>query len=141
MRKRNLLLLCVFLLTCQKKKMDSPPPSSSLYADFLVEVVDECFILRLTDSARIAEARALLAPDAMPKIPIGRLRRGDGGFNRCGEYAWNWHMDPDSVHFAEMTIELCDGRPSFVEEALNYWVDTVKTYCPWAARLRAEVRQ
>jgi hypothetical protein len=36
---------------------------------------------------------------------------------------------------AEVTIELCDGRPSMVEENLDYWVDTVRFFCPWGARL------
>jgi len=36
---------------------------------------------------------------------------------------------------AEFTIELCDGMPGFVESELDYWLDTVKSYCPWSAKL------
>jgi hypothetical protein len=36
---------------------------------------------------------------------------------------------------AEMTIELCDGLPSYVENDLDYWVDTVGRFCPWQAEL------
>ena len=36
---------------------------------------------------------------------------------------------------AEVTIELCDGLPSHVEEDLDYWADTVKRFCPWHAKI------
>jgi hypothetical protein len=36
---------------------------------------------------------------------------------------------------AEVTIELCDGRPSDLENNLVYWMDTVGRFCPWSARL------
>jgi hypothetical protein len=34
----------------------------------------------------------------------------------------------------EVTIELCDGRPSDLDAELDYWAGTVKRYCPWGAR-------
>jgi hypothetical protein len=57
--------------------------------------------------------------------------RGDGGFNA----PWSWHLDPLSIAVPDASIELCDGRPSMVQSDLDYWVDTVHTYCPWAARV------
>ena len=36
---------------------------------------------------------------------------------------------------AEVAIELYDGTPSFVEEEVDYFVETVERYCPWSARL------
>ncbi len=62
---------------------------------------------------------------------IGTLARGDGGFNM----PWSWHLLPKTVEVADFTIELCDGRPSMVEADLDYWVDTVKQFCPWGGRL------
>lgn len=35
----------------------------------------------------------------------------------------------------EAAIEVCDGTPSFVEDEVDYFVDTVGRYCPWSARL------
>ena len=61
----------------------------------------------------------------------GKLVRGDGGFNQ----PWSWHLDPTSVRMAEISIELCDGLPSFVEGDLDYWLGTVKTYCPWSSKV------
>ena len=36
---------------------------------------------------------------------------------------------------AEITMELCDGLPSHVEEDIDYWVDTVGRFCPWSAKI------
>jgi hypothetical protein len=36
---------------------------------------------------------------------------------------------------ADVTTEVCDGRPSYVEEHIDEYVTTVKRYCPWGARL------
>jgi hypothetical protein len=38
------------------------------------------------------------------------------------------------VKLVEVTIELCDGRPSDLDRDLEYWLGTVKRYCPWGAR-------
>lgn len=32
-------------------------------------------------------------------------------------------------------IELCDGLPSDVESNLDYWVDTVRYFCPWSGKI------
>jgi hypothetical protein len=38
------------------------------------------------------------------------------------------------VRPVEVTIELCDGRPSDLDRDLEYWRGSVKRYCPWGAR-------
>jgi len=42
---------------------------------------------------------------------------------------WSWHLE--DVEFAEITIELCDGRPSDVERAGPAFGGG--RYCPWSA--------
>jgi hypothetical protein len=107
---------------------DGPP------AVFVVEVVDEEFRIRLEDPVLIEQARRILRGDEPQKIVSGRLAAGDGGFND----PWSWHLLPETIEFVEVAIELCDGKPSFVEEDLDYWLNTVRTYCPWSARIVAE---
>jgi hypothetical protein len=63
------------------------------------------------------------------RFPIGTLRSGDGGFNS----PWTWHLDPSSVRFVEIAIEVCDGRPSYVEVHQSEFA----TFCPWGARVVA----
>jgi len=37
------------------------------------------------------------------------------------------------VRLADLTIEVCDGRPSHLDRDLDYWIGTVERYCPWGA--------
>jgi hypothetical protein len=48
---------------------------------------------------------------------------------------WSWHPDPSDMEFADFTIELCDGIPSYIEENKAEWLATVMNYCPWSARV------
>lgn len=113
----------------------SAPPPPKEGGVFRVQVVDETFHVLLRDPVRIAEAEAVLA-GGEPKLVLGRLQRGDGGFNQ----PWSWHLVPESVELADLCAELFDGRPSFVEEDLDHWVDTVRFFCPWSGELVARVR-
>jgi hypothetical protein len=94
---------------------------------FRVAGTEEYRIL-LTDPVDIAIAEQLLAGEEAPRIPNGVIvRDGDGGVNT----GYNWHIDPASVEFAEVTIEVCDGLPSYVEEGSL----TGDQFCPWSAEV------
>lgn len=94
----------------------------------------EIFYVLIRDPDVIATADSLIGPG--PQLIIaGALRAGDGGFNA----PWHWHLDPDSIAFADFAIELCDGCPSFVEEDLEYWIGTVNQYCPWSTEVLGRV--
>ncbi len=123
------VVLTVFVCAC-----DSVSTGPDGGAIFVIEVVDEEFKIRLEDPATIAQARRILSGQEPQKIVIGRLAAGDGGFNT----GWSWHLLPGETEFAEAAIELCDGKPSFVEEDLDYWLNTVQYYCPWSARVVSE---
>lgn len=84
----------------------------------------------------IAQARAQLSlPEAQRQLfASGAIRSGNGGHN----LAWNWHLADATL--TQAAIELCDGRPSMVEANLNYWLNTVKSFCPWGSYVHAELR-
>ena len=103
------------------------PPRSQ---EFVIEVEGERFRVRTSNPATATALDARARSGALGVV-IGRLVRGDGGFNT----PWSWHLDPLSIGVPEVAIELCDGRPSMVQENLDYWVGTVQSYCPWAARV------
>lgn len=48
---------------------------------------------------------------------------------------YNWHMDQSSTRMVEVSAEYCDAVPSDVQKDIDYWVNTVKYYCPWYARV------
>lgn len=89
------------------------------------QVADEHYRIELTDPADIAIARLLLAGEEAPSIPNGIVVRGSAGVNA----GYTWHIDPESLEFADVTVEVCDGRPSDVEANQV----TSERYCPWDA--------
>jgi ABC-type enterochelin transport system substrate-binding protein len=89
----------------------------------------EQYKIQVTDPENITIARDLLAGNEGPKIPNGIVVRGDAGVNE----GYSWHIDPDSLEFADMTTEVCDGLPLDVENEII----TSEYYCPWAAEVIA----
>ena len=103
-------------------------PQAGMY--FVVDVVGERFTMLVVDQQSISEAL-----DNMNGLnsmhPIGVLEFGDGGYNK----GWGWHYKPESVRMTDFSTEVCDAEPHFVQENLDYWVNTVQYYCPWAAKI------
>jgi hypothetical protein len=119
MRCAVLLIACALTAAC-----DSPSdPSPSAVVTF--DVVGETFRVQLNDAETIAAARAAQA-GGPATIPNGRIVVGAGV-----NVGWSWHLE--DVEFAEVTIELCDGRPSDVERAGPSYGGG--RYCPWGARI------
>ncbi|HET9317971.1 MAG TPA: hypothetical protein VFQ51_20420 [Vicinamibacteria bacterium] len=115
------LLLVALLPACSRE--DDP---GEVPAEFVVSAGSETFVMRVTDPETIRLAQEGIA-GRNQRFPIGPLLRGDGGFNA----PWSWHFDPDRVRMTELAIEVCDGRPSYVEAHLADF----PTYCPWGARV------
>jgi hypothetical protein len=108
----------------------SPSPSQSPAGVVVTfRVVGEEYKVLLTDARLIAHARELLAGGEEGRIPSGLIVRGDPGVNA----PWSWHIDPDSIEFADMTMEICDGLPSHIEDGTL----TGDRYCPWSAEVIA----
>lgn len=99
-------------------------------AVFVLEVGGEEFTAIVADPEQVQALQARMTA-GVEGVVSGRLVRGNGGFNA----PWGWHWDPETVHVADVSIELCDGRPSMVDEDLDYWVDTVGYFCPWGAKV------
>ena len=96
-------------------------PSSDAIVTF--SVADERFRVLLTTAAQIAAARAAQS-GGRARIPVGQIVTGTQV-----NAGWSWHLE--DVEFAEVTIELCDGRPSDVERSGPAYGGG--RYCPWAA--------
>jgi hypothetical protein len=91
------------------------------------QVVDETYKIELTTPELQQHARDLLAGEDVAGIPNGVVVRDDPGVNA----PWSWHIDPSTLEFADMTIEVCDGLPSHVEDETV----TSDRYCPWSAEI------
>lgn len=120
----------VMLAACSEDSTGVEP-----LAVFEVEVAGERFRMAVADEAQLERAAELLESGAENNIH-GTVRRGSGGFNA----GYSWHLDPETITFPDLTMEVCDGRPrSDVEGDIDYWVNTVKYYCPWGAKIVARV--
>lgn len=97
------------------------------------DVVGQRFRAWVTSPSTIWELRRLAAGRSEASIPAGSLRRGPGRAGHNGPFSW--HLDPRDTVQAEVTIELCDATPAYVEAHRDEFADVVKAYCPWGARL------
>jgi hypothetical protein len=87
----------------------------------------ETYKIELATPELIEHAQALLDGENVAAIPLGTVVRDDAGPNA----PWSWHIDPESLEFAEITIEVCDGLPSYVEDRTV----TSEQFCPWSAKI------
>ncbi len=112
-----------------------PAPSGELQSGVLAtfEVAGEQFRVWVTNPDTVQQILDLSASNSLANIPNGRIMRGPGEGDH--NLPWNWHLDAEEIEMAEMSTEVCDGTPSYVEEHLDEFVDTIGRYCPWNARL------
>ena len=98
----------------------------------------EDFVAVTSDKSVIAAVNSQLAkPVDKRTLHInGIIERGNGGHN----LDWGWHFTPDRWALVEVSMELCDGNPSLVEQDIDYWVDTVGRFCPWASYVKREIK-
>jgi hypothetical protein len=122
------ILLVLFALSACTSPVSPIPDDEGVVVTFRVAGGEE-YRIRLTDPADIEIARRLLAGEEAPGIPNGVVVRGDPDVN----VGYSWHIDPESVEFVDVTVEVCDGLPSHVEEGLI----TSDRYCPWSAEVIA----
>ncbi len=96
---------------------------------------NQTFKVFVTKPTTIAALYALQRGEATANIPNGRILRGSGAGGHNAPYSW--HLDPTDVDMADVTIELCDGSPSYVQANIAEYVDVIGRYCPWGATLVA----
>lgn len=116
------IAVCVVSFIAQAA-CDNGPTSPSDGALVTFRVADEQFRVELETHDQVEAARR--AQQGGPaRIPNGRIVAGTR--ENAG---WSWHLE--DVTFAEVTIELCDGRPSDVErEGVQFGGGR---FCPWSA--------
>lgn len=109
---------------------------SAVVFEFIQTTHDETFYAATSDPSLIAAARAQLAlPLEQRMLHInGDVEAGDDGVNA----PWSWHFVSSSWTLAEISAEVCDAWPSYVEENLDEWLESPGFFCPWSSRIIAE---
>lgn len=127
------VLACLGICACGSDD-DSPaiPDPSLVY--FLVTDVDdvhgESFILPLKDPAHIETARQLIG-DHESKIVVAQISNNPNDHYSLNRdllndgRLWSWHITTFEG-FADNTIEILDGWPSYVEDNYAAWVANTK---------------
>ncbi|MEX0645423.1 MAG: hypothetical protein WD076_08930 [Parvularculaceae bacterium] len=137
-RPALLFALAFASAACARPPADDAPaaPATATFR-FTHPTHDEYFVARTADPEIIAKARAELAkPLADRSLHInGVIAKGSGEVNA----PWSWHFVEGEWTLAEMSIELCDGWPGYIEDNLDKWLAEVGFFCPWSSRVEAEI--
>jgi hypothetical protein len=99
-------------------------PNAPTVATFEV-AGEQTYKIELATPELIQHVKDLMAGSEDARIPLGKIVRDDPSVNA----PWSWHIDPATLEFADMTTEVCDGLPEYVEDETL----TSDTYCPWIA--------
>ncbi len=98
------------------------------------------FVIRLTNEARIDQARKILSGEETMSIHVmGRIRKQTVDYNP----EWSFHYDPDTITFFTMAIEVCDSSIMYLEDHLDEACGAFLPgcfWCPWSSRLTREVQ-
>nr|WP_244923979.1 calmodulin [Enhygromyxa salina] len=100
---------------------------------------DQEFIFQLTDPKKIQEARDILAGKERERVHVmGRVQKSKAPYNP----AWSYHLDPATISFFSMAIEVCDADMGYVEDHLDEAGGAFLPgchWCPWNSKLVREV--
>ncbi|MER6694670.1 BP74-related protein [Streptomyces minutiscleroticus] len=99
----------------------------------------QMFVFELTDEDQIAHARKIVSGEETERVHVmGRIIKRKQPYNP----QWDFHLDPDTISFFEVAIEVCDANMGYVEEHLDeaggpflpglHW-------CPWDSKVTREV--
>ncbi len=136
MNRTLLLFAAITLLSGCQSAEDQP---GTAYFKVAGPTDADTFVIALTDPATIAEARAMASGEAPSKHVAGVVVAEAVPYNA----PWSFHLDPASISFFEMSIEVCDAATSYVEEHLAEVGGAFlpgRRWCPWSSRVVEEVK-
>ena len=143
--------LCLLILICGIGSPASengiailPTPAGSTYFRLSNGSQEPSYIISTADPLFISQGRQQIQDPLafLPRILIGTLSPGDGGFNRDFSSPlrtpWSWHVNK-ILRFAEVASQMCDGSPELVEDHLGQWLNQPGMICFWNYRIIEEL--
>jgi hypothetical protein len=133
-----LVLITVITVSLSACDTGGASPGGELrYFEFTHTTHEETFVVATSDSSVISKVEAQLAkPRSERNLHInGKITRGERTYNP----RYSWHFVEGEWDLAEVSTEVCDGRPSLISEDLDYWVDEVGRFCPFSSQVEREV--
>ena len=105
--------------------------STEAYFVFSYRPRTSTFIFKLTDPAKIQEARNIVATHAS-KLVAGTIIKQPVYYNP----GWSFHFDPKTINFTDFAVEICDSSIEGIEADLdNAWPH----WCPWNGQVMQEI--
>ncbi|AUX42418.1 calmodulin [Sorangium cellulosum] len=99
------------------------------------------FIFEITDQAKIDKARNILSGNEPHEVHVmGRIVKRPVSYNP----GWSFHLDPATISFFAVAIEVCDASVSYVEDHLDEACGAFLPgchWCPWSSKLTREVAE
>ncbi|MGY5801316.1 BP74-related protein [Rhizobium sp. LEGMi12c] len=97
------------------------------------------FIFELTDENKIAHARRIISGEERNEVHVhGRILKKQASYNK----KFNFYLDPQTINFFEMMIEVCDADMTYVEDHLDEAGGAFlpgSHWCPWNSKVSREV--
>ncbi|MCL4548251.1 MAG: hypothetical protein M1495_06755 [Bacteroidetes bacterium] len=118
----------LFVLFACDNAVTDMPEDKTVY--FLVAETNpnhnDSYILPLTKPEDIKHAREIIGGTGTTsnKIVVAKIAKGNGAYvnkDLIGGKTWSWYVS-DFIGFADNTIEILDGYPTYVEENLDEWI-------------------
>jgi hypothetical protein len=102
---------------------------------------DDEFIFELADENLIDKALKILSGEEQDEVHVqGRIVKSPKPYNPN----WSYHLDPRSIGFFQVAIEVCEAHMHYVEEHLDEACGAFLPgchWCPWDSKLTREVTQ
>jgi len=103
------------------------------------DVRGDKFNIKLDDERRIKFARDILSGAEKNKVHVfGRISKRTEAYNP----KWSFHMDPKTIDFFDMAIEVCDSSTNYLEDHLDEACGAFLPgcfWCPWTSKLTREI--
>ncbi|MFF5242648.1 calmodulin-binding protein [Streptosporangium sp. NPDC000095] len=97
------------------------------------------FVIKLTDAEKIEHARRIISGKETERTHVlGRIIKTRAPYNP----SYGFHLDPNTIDFFQVAIEVCDASLPYVEEHLDEACGAFLPgcfFCPWTSKLVAEV--
>ncbi|MFF8406802.1 hypothetical protein ACF06P_34890 [Streptomyces sp. NPDC015684] len=89
----------------------------------------EEFVFKLTDDAKIEEARRILSGEQTDRIHVmGRIAKRSVSYNP----GWSYHLDPGTISFFEVVTEVGDSSARYLEDHLDEACGAFLPGCHWS---------
>ena len=113
--------------------------NSSQGALFRMTDGSDIFVINITDSEKIQEARDILSGRQTDATHVmGIIAKNPVDYNP----PWSYHLEPETISFFEYAVEVCDASIQYVEDNLEEVGGALlpgNRWCPWGSRLIEEV--